>query len=286
MPLSDLIRMLKSPSGSLPGHYARSGLDQPFVAVDDRVFLHYANLRLESHFLPIAETRSGKTHGRAASLQVVGLSNRQPIAPEAVFVLPTDDAEFVYLDRLVRTLHALNYLTRPTRGNLLLQVHARHVMSVPADHGLAFEEILRPCGVLPEQVTLEIDIEGVEDLAHLIKAVASYRSRGYGIAISHFGRRQIDFGILRELQPNIVKLDSLLVSSNRPSSNRSLKPIIEALHKLPAQVLVEGIATDAMRKGASAWNIDLLQAHAPLRRLLDPVPVATAGNSPCLRSAA
>lgn len=281
MPLSDLIRTLNVPSGSLPGHYARSGLDQPFVAVDGRVFLHFANLRLESHFLPIAETRSGKTHGHAASLQVFGLSNRQPIAPEAVFVLPTDDAEFIYLDRLVRTLHALNYLTRPNRGNLLLQVHARHVMSVPADHGLAFEEILRPCGLLPEQITLEIDIAGVEDLAHLIRAVASYRSRGYGIAISHFGRRQIDFGILRELQPDIVKLDSLLVSSTRP-----LKPVIEALHELPAQVLVEGIDTAAMRKGASARNIDLLQAHAPLRRLLHAVPVAPASNSIRIRSAA
>lgn len=281
MPLSDLIRTLNVPSGSLPGHYARSGLDQPFVAVDGRVFLHFANLRLESHFLPIAETRSGKTHGHAASLQVFGLSNRQPIAPEAVFVLPTDDAEFIYLDRLVRTLHALNYLTRPNRGNLLLQVHARHVMSVPADHGLALEEILRPCGLLPEQITLEIDIAGVEDLAHLIRAVASYRSRGYGIAISHFGRRQIDFGILRELQPDIVKLDSLLVSSTRP-----LKPVIEALHELPAQVLIEGIDTAAMRKGASARNIDLLQAHAPLRRLLHAVPVAPASNSIRIRSAA
>ncbi len=144
MPLSDLIRTLNVPTVSLPGHYARSGLDQPFVAVDGRVFLHYANIRLESQFLPIVEARTGKTHGHAASLQAFGLSNRQPIAADAVFVLPTDDAEFVYLDRLVRTLHALNYLTRPTRGNLLLQVHARHVMSVPADHGLAFEEILRP----------------------------------------------------------------------------------------------------------------------------------------------
>ena len=124
MPLSDLIRTLNSPAGSLTGHYARSGLDQPFVAVDGRVFLHYANIRLESQFLPIVESRTGKTHGHAASLQAFGLSNRQPIAAEAVFVLPTDDAEFVYLDRLVRTLHALNYLTRPTRGNLLLQVHA------------------------------------------------------------------------------------------------------------------------------------------------------------------
>lgn len=281
MPLSDLVRTLHSPAGTLPAHFARSGLDQPFVAVDGRVFLHYANLRLESHFLPIVETGSGRTHGHAASLQVFGLSNRQPIAPEAVFALPTDDAEFVYLDRLVRTLHALNYLTRPTRGNLLLQVHARHVMSVPADHGLAFEEILRPCGLFPDQVTLEIDIEGIEETPHLIRAIASYRSRGYGIAISHFGRRQINFGILRELQPDIVKLDSLLLLSARP-----LRRIIENLRRLPAQVAVEGIDTATMRKGASAWNIDLLQAHAPPRRLLHAVPAAATGNAFRLTSAA
>ena len=282
MPLSDLIRTLNSPTDTLPGHFAQSGLDQPFVALDGRVFLHYANIRLESQFLPIIEAKTGKTHGHAASLQAFGLSNRQPISPEAVFVLPTDDAEFVYLDRLVRTLHALNYLTRPTRGNLLLQVHARHVMSVPADHGLAFEEILRPCGLFPEQITLEIDIEGVDDIPHLIKAVASYRSRGYGIAISHFGRRRLDFGILRELRPDIIKLDGLLLSSARP-----LQRIIEALRKLPAQVLIEGIDTAAMRKGAQVGNIDLLQAHAPVRRLLHSIPTTTsASNAIRIRSAA
>lgn len=281
MPLSDLIRTLNLPSGSLPGHFAQSGLDQPFVAVDGRVFLHYANIRLESHYLPIVEARSGKTHGHAASLQAFGLSNRQPIAAETVFVLPTDDAEFVYLDRLVRTLHALNYLTRPIRGNLLLKVHARHVMSVPADHGLAFEEILRPCGLFPEQITLDIDVEGIEDTVHLIKAVASYRSRGYGIAISHFGRRQLDFGILRELRPDIVKLDSLLLASTRP-----LQRIIEALRKLPARVLIEGIDTAAMRKGAQAGNIDLLQAHAPVRRLLHSIPTSSASNAIRIRNAA
>lgn len=282
MPLSDLIRTLNLPSASpLPGHIARSGLDQPFVAVDGRVFLHYANIRLESQFLPIVEAKSGKSHGHAASLQAFGLSNHQPITAEAVFVLPTDDAEFVYLDRLVRTLHALNYLTRPTRGNLLLQLHARHVMSVPADHGLAFEEILRPCGLFPEQVTLEIDIEGVDNASHLIRALANYRSRGYGIAVSHFGRRQLDFGILRELRPDIVKLDSLLLSSTRP-----LQRIIETLRKLPAQVLIEGIDTAAMRKGAQAGNIDLLQAHAPMRRLLHSISTSSASNSVRIRSVA
>ena len=263
MPLTDLIRTLNIPHASIAQRYARNGLDQPFVAADGRVFLHYANIRLESQFLPIVETSSGRAYGHSASIQAFGLSNKQPLTPETVFVLPTDDAEFVYLDRLVRTLHALNYLTKPIRGNLLLKVHPRHVHSVPANHGLAFEEILRPCGLFPEQITLEIDTDRVENTEHLSRAVASYRSRGYTIAISHFGRSQLDFGLLRELRPDIVKLDRQLLSSARP-----LERIIDHLHDLPCQVMVEGIDTSAMRKGAAASQIDLLQAHAPLRRLL------------------
>lgn len=267
MPLSDLIRTLNAPQGAIPSRYARSGLDQPFVAVDGRVFLHYANIRLESKFLPIVETATGKLHGHAASIQAFGLSNGVQMTPEAVFVLPTDDQEFVYLDRLVRTLHALNYLTRPTRGNLLLQVHARHVLSVPAHHGLAFEEILRPCGLFPEQITLEIDTDRIEDTAHLVRAVASYRSRGYGISISHFGRSQLDFGLLRELQPDLVKLDPLLLASTRP-----LRRIIDCLHQLPSKVMIEGNDSRTLKKFATATEVDLVQAHSPQRRLLHAVP--------------
>ncbi|PKO88426.1 MAG: EAL domain-containing protein [Betaproteobacteria bacterium HGW-Betaproteobacteria-12] len=273
MPLTDLVRTLNAPNGILPAPYARSGLDQPFVASDGRVFLHYANIRIESQFLPVVETATGKLHGHAASFQAFGLSNRVPLLPEAVFVLPSDDREFIYLDRLVRTLHALNYLTAPRRGNLLLKVHARHVLSVPADHGLAFEEILRPCGLFPEQVTLEIDSDGIEDSQHLIRAVSSYRARGYGIAIGNFGRSTLDFGLLRELQPDIVKLDSQLLAASR-----TLKRIIAQLHQLPARVMLEDKETATLRKASVASEIDLLLAHAPLKHLYH------AGDTPSARA--
>jgi len=263
MPLSDLIHTLNAPSGHFPKHYARTGLDQPFVAADGRVFLHYANIRLESAFLPVIDTRNGKLHGHAASLQAFGLSNGLPMTPEAIFVLPTDDEEFIYLDRLVRTLHALNYLTRPIRGNLLLDVHPRHVLGVPANHGLAFEEILRPCGLFPEQITLVINTDGIKDSHHLIRAVANYRSRGYAIAVDNFGRSALDFGLLRELRPDIVKLDQQLIGSSRP-----LDRIINNLHQLPANVMIKGSDTARLRKSAQGSQIDLLLAHAPMRQLL------------------
>ena len=176
MPLSDFVRTLNAPNSFFPKHYAVTGLDQPFVAINGRIFLQYANIRLESHYLPIIELASGKLHGHAASFKAFGLSTRIPLLPEAVFVLPTDDEEFIYLDRLVRTLHALNYLTKPAQGNLLLKVHTRHVLSVPSDHGLAFEEILKPCGLFPDQITLEIEIDSSADSERLVPSIATSRA--------------------------------------------------------------------------------------------------------------
>lgn len=258
MPLTDLVRQLNSKGHGLPA--GRLAPD-PFVAADGRVFGHFANLRLESVFLPVTATGSGRVYGHAAALRVFGLTTGTPVSPDAVFVLPADDNEFVHVDRLVRTLHALNYLTHRVRGTLLLHVHRRHVMSVPADHGLAFEEILRPCGLLPRQITLELDADGVEDNGHFARAVANYRQRGYGIAFSRFGRTGLDFSLLRSLQPDIVKLDPLLLASTRP-----LERLVDQIHQLGSKVLVEGADRLQLRQFGKEARIDLLQPRQPVER--------------------
>jgi len=260
MPLSDLVRNLNN-------HHAKTAPDfapkTPFVATEGRVFANFAGIRLESNFIPVVETASGQSHGHAGVLRAFSLTSGVPLLPESVFVLPTDDSEFVYLDRLVRTLHALNYLIHRTPGNLLLPVHSRHIASVVSDHGLAFEEILRPCGLVPDPITLEIEIDGLEDTAHLKRAVRSYQARGYGIALSRFGRGAPDLGLLRELNPDIVKFDRQLLASHD-----ALERVVDAVHRLGARVLVDGLDTAALQRGVAAQHIDLIQAQAPQRRLI------------------
>lgn len=257
MPMTDLVRFLNARNVS---PYAGKELENPFVATDKGVAIHFAKLQLRSQFQPIVDTSSGRIHGHSAALRVTG-SSGQVLDPESVFVLPANDDEFVYLDRLVRTLHALNYLTNSIRGNLLLGVHLRHVLSVPADHGLAFEGLLRQCGLAPEQVTLEIDADGIEERGRFLNAIANYKARGYGIALSRFGHSEIDFGIVREIAPDIVKLDRMLLASMRP-----LKRLIGRLQEGGTKVLIEAIDTAAMRKGAASMGIDLVQSHGLFRR--------------------
>lgn len=275
MPLTDIVRNLnvrsRPPRG---GQHSTT----PFSVSGNQVFVHYANLRLESRFVPYIETASGRFLGHAAQLRTIGLANGRELEPGAVFALPADAEEFIYLDRLVRTLHALNYLTHPNPGNLLLKVNPRHVASIPADHGLAFEEILRPCGLLPSQITLEIEAGSPEDAEHLKRAVANYKSRGYGIAISRFGNGGIDFGVLEEIRPGIVKLDAALLASGR-----SLHRLAYGLHDLGILVMAEGTDTSALLRGAIA-HVDLLQLVEPQRRLLH--ATAPAGRNPGISTVA
>lgn len=260
MPLSDFVRYLNAQNSPIAsGAHSTT----PFVAENGQVCVHFSKLRLESFYSPIVALADGELRGHAAGLNAFGLANHQLLEPEAVFVLPSDDGEFIYLDRLVRTLHALNYLTYPqrrSRGTLLLRVHPRHVASVRADHGLAFEEVLRTCGLMPAQITLEIEIDGIGDAAQLVRAIANYKSRGYGIAVGRFGRRETNLALLQEIAPAIVKFDPLLLASTRP-----LLPLVERLHELGVQVLVEGQDTAARRQGALDCGFDLLQVNNPLR---------------------
>ena len=261
MPLSDFVRYLNSQATPLD-----SGLPSttPFVAEDGQVFVHFAKLRLESFYSPIVAVASGEVHGHVAGLRAFGLNNQRPIDSAAVFVLPSDDDQFVYLDRLVRTLHALNYLTylnRRSRGTLLLRVHPRHLASVGATHGLAFEEVLRSCGLLPEQITLEIEIDGVEDTEHLLRAVANYKLRGYGIAVGRFGRRETDFALLGEVGPSIVSFDPLLLAAQ--SSPERLATLVDRVHEFGAQTVIAGLDGATLRIEAQRCGFDLLQLLAP-----------------------
>jgi EAL domain-containing protein (putative c-di-GMP-specific phosphodiesterase class I) len=264
MPLTDLVRNLNA--RSRPPHGVLHS-PHPLVAAEGRVFVHYADLRLESRFLPYVEAVSGRILGHAAVLRTVGLASGRELDPAAVFALPADADELVCLDRLVRTLHALNYLTHPKPGNPLLKVHPKHVASIPADHGLAFEEILRPCGLVPAQITLEIEAGGADDASHLKRAVANYKSRGYGVALCRFGNGSIDFGLLRELQPDMVKLDAALLASGRP-----LHRLIGGLHNLGILAMADGLEIPSPSRGGPEADIDLIQIREPVRRLLHALP--------------
>lgn len=255
MPLNDLVRYLNS---QLPFAPSASSLRAPFVSENGRVYVRYGGARLESAFSSIVDTANDALRGHTAHLQAFDVASGRRLDDESVVALPNDDQEFVFFDRLLRTLHVLNYLTyrdRRSRELLLLKVHWRHVASVGANHGLVFEEILRSCGLIPEQITLEFDVVDRGDPSHLARAIDNYRSRGYGIAIGRCAVRAIDLSWLSAIRPAIVRVDcERLVESPRD--------LIGLVHECGAQAMSEVVDGETPHHAARASGVDLLRVRA------------------------
>ena len=267
MPLTDFVRYLNA---QLPLTSSALRSSSPFVSEGGNVFVYFANLRLDSGFSAIVDTANGELNGHVAFLNATQIGNGHPLNTEAVFAVPNNDEELIFLDRLVRTLHTLNYLTyreRHFRELLLLKVHPRHVASVATDHGLAFEEILRACGLLPGQITLELKIGGVESLTHLLRAIDNYKSRGYSIAIDAVGLRELDDKLLQTISPSCIRLDSQYFDLEHHQ-----RPSLDSLRNLGVKLLVEGVNTEFSRKNACKNGIDFLQVGSSARRLLHASP--------------
>lgn len=251
MPLTDLVRYLNVRDRD-QRPFLR--LDDPFVATEDGVEAHYARIRLASHYAPIYVGGSGSLHGHAAVLGAQGELNDLPLHPEAVFAIPSSNEEFVHLDRLVRTLHALNYLLHPAQGHLHLRVNLRHIEIVPGGHGIVFENALRACGLDPKDITLEVHMDG-ETSAALHKALDAYRKRGYRIALAGVGLGAQD-PRLQFFKPDCMRLDQSLLKQPR-----RLARVAHGLADAGIQSLIE--VSDAAQAGrATAAGVTLLQ-HLP-----------------------
>ena len=249
MPLTDFVRYLNAQH---PVFFAGDAHAPAFVMRGGEVLAQYAGLRLGSHFDAVTPVGEADNWGHAATVTVRRIDDDAVVDEETLCARPQTRQEFVYLDRLVRALHALNYLTYQNwrqRGTLLLKVHPRHVASVAGDHGLAFESILRSCGLLPTQIALVFDIPPGADAGHLVRAFDNYRERGYLIAINDApGDDPARHALLVRIAPELVILPAGGVT---PAA-------VDAAHLLGARVLA--IGDDSIETAAYAHlGVDLVQ---------------------------
>ena len=175
MPLSELIRYF---------NVADTAGDSTLYPSDGQVAAWHQGWHLASLFAPVVDLRRERIVGHRASL-MVRAADGSPAAAAAVYAgCPTPEA-VVHLDRLCRTLHALNFLGQRQQvgGYLQVAVHPRHLQAVPNQHGLVYEAILKRCGLAPQDIVLQIEAGAVVG-EPLRQALAAYRQRGYRLALS------------------------------------------------------------------------------------------------------
>lgn len=247
-----------------------SAEDRPLTAplplqqhADGRAMGHFSGLDLHSHFQPLFNTQQQAIAYEALLRPCVpGGSNY--LAPNQAFALASTAQTAIYLDRLCRVVHALNFVRQqPGTAQLFLNVSPQHLQAVTHNYGATFEAMLALCGLRPQQVVLEILEAGHGDVTQLQLAVQGWRNRGFQIALDDFGCQNSNFDRLWQLTPDIVKLDKQLVHQAQSNQRAAiiLPKLIEMIHDLGALVVCEGIETLAQHQRCTNAGADLLQGY-------------------------
>lgn len=186
---------------------ARSLPKTGFYKVANAYWARFGNLTLGSNLRPIQALREEKLIGYEGELLVRSAAGNL-LNIDSVFNSLDSSDQIIHLDRLVRTLHSLNYLQQYDAGPHLLSlpVQPRHIVGVVGDHGKAFEAILSDCGLGPERVLLHTRLLDHTSLRHFQQALGSYRSRGYQIGVSLTRAAELELLQNLGIEPDVIFL--------------------------------------------------------------------------------
>lgn len=275
MPLAELVHYLNKQNRSNygPNICPEDGLSVGPAAVVGQD----SGLLLRSVFQPIVSVRGRQVVGHEALLRAESADGDALTAAE-VFRAPESPERLVYLDRLCRTLHALNYLQQARAGGglLFLNIEPRHVRAVSSGHGLVFETILKRCGLSPERIIFELRAGDIVCDSALVDALAAYRSRGYRIAIDQAGP-EIDNDLLQVLRPELVKFDVRQLERWRgelPLETAAGEAARRA-RAAGAEIVATHVAAASHQALARAYTADFMQGH----HLAPPAPMLRGGES-------
>lgn len=243
--------------------FSKTSLDQnTFFGREQKIYAHFDEWEITSAYQPIFSFEK-KIIAVEALARVS--SNRHSIPPNLLFTTERIPNRAIFLDRLVRVLHIANLLRQVPQPSfsIFLNINAFHLTGVKTGHGQFFADMLKIAGLPPEQITLEIVEDAVDDNLLLLEAVNSYRHQGFLIALDDFGAGHSNLDRVWLLEPDVVKLDRLLIQRAvvEPKVRLALPKIVEHLHQMGAMVICEGVEHQLQLSLAQDVGCDWVQGY-------------------------
>jgi EAL domain-containing protein (putative c-di-GMP-specific phosphodiesterase class I) len=219
------------------------------------VVAQFYRSRITSAFQPVVRARGHEVVGHQA-LQRVESVTGESVAPWSLFAQAMDDQALVRLDRLCRTVHALNYF--PPGGGpaatLFVNIESRLLTGIASDHGAYFEAILALVGVPPARVVIVMPPGAVDNPVAFVRAAISYRIRGYRVLVPVRSLGEAELSHVFLADPHYVSIDSPEALEG-PAARRFL----QALAQRGTRLVARGIEAAAHEELARAAGVELLQ---------------------------
>lgn len=136
-------------------------------------------------------------------------------------------------------------------------------------------EAARRVGLPRERLLFEFtEGEAMQDPAHLLNILSTYRAIGFRTAIDDFGSGYSGLTLLAMFQPDIVKLDmGLLRGLDQDAARRTiLRHVIALCRELSIQVVAEGVETEGEFQALRALGVVLFQGYLFARPAFNALP--------------
>jgi len=243
----------------------RLTLDQiePFIELhSNRTSGKFRNIQLNSAFQPIFSLAHRRPVGFEALLRP-SASDGSPMSPLAVFEMPEDESEMVFLDRLCRIVHIRNFLAQGDENNWLF-LNINPVVTVYGKrYGSFFADVLNRYQISPHRLVIEI-LEGqIQDEGLLAEAVMYFKELGCLVALDDFGAGHSNFDRIWRIQPHIVKLDRSIITQAgvNPSVRRVIPNLVNLIHEAGSLALMEGVENEEEALISIDSDIDFVQGY-------------------------
>lgn len=232
-------------------HFPATEFSEPQPGV---VAARFFQSSLTSAFQPIVRVSDGGITGHHALLRVFD-EGQKPVAPWSLFAQAADDGMLVQLDRLCRTVHALNYFPRQAAGRtLFLNVEPRLLKIVADDHGAYFELILSVLRVPPTRVAIVLPADALDDPVTFVRAAISYRMRGYRVVAQLRAHSQVDLEHIFLAEPHDVALDGPTVQGSDDT-----RKVVAALARRGIHAIARHIEDEPQAQAARDVGFGFLQ---------------------------
>ncbi|MCG5077358.1 EAL domain-containing protein [Paraburkholderia tagetis] len=247
---------------------APHGFDLSVASGLQRYSAQHGELTLTSVFQPVFSLSHMRAIGYEGFLRAHDALDR-PISPLDVFGEAARVGGVLQVDRLAQALHLENFaLLGAEREWLFLNVHPGTL--IDPYHAATLLANLQRLDLPPRRVVLEVldvpDVPNMRDagapaLDALAQAVAGFRERGFLVALDDFGAGHVDIGRVWRLNPDIVKLDRIMLlhAAHRADMAATLPALVALLHEAGKLVLIEGVETEQEAQLALSCNADFVQ---------------------------
>ena len=124
--------------------------------------------------------------------------------------------------------------------------------------------------------------EEVADTTHLRNIITEYRRHGFTTAVDDFGAGHAGLGLLVDFQPDLIKIDMLLIRGidTSPARQAVMTGIVGIAGELGIRLLAEGIETEAEFLVLREAGIGLFQGYWFAEPAFEELPPVRFGSVP------